>query len=116
MRKSEPACLHCQRPVERQVGRVKQGAAAGKLAEASELADVVDVSVGMNEKLRAPAVAAQARDDLVDAVAAIHDECVFAALVGENGAVASERSDRKCLANQEPCANPRGYRNRESRR
>ena len=67
------------------------------LAQTSQVADMVDVRVRMNEKLGVPAATAQATDDFVDAIAAVDDDRVAAVLVDQNRAVAGERTDRERL-------------------
>ena len=71
---------------------MQQAEGAGPLAQLPEVADVVDMRVGVHKELGAPAVALEQRGDLVHAVAAVHDDRLAGLLVGHDRAVAGERS------------------------
>jgi hypothetical protein len=91
----EPTCLPRKRLIEGQVGGMKQPGSPGELAQSSEISDVVDVRVRMEQQLRLPAVTVEKRYDAVHAVAAIHDDGFAAPFVCYDGAIAGQRADRK---------------------
>jgi hypothetical protein len=55
---TNPARLQSERVIERQIGRMKQSAPRGQLAEPPDVADVIDMSMRVYEQLRMPVVLA----------------------------------------------------------
>ena len=94
-RHPEPARLFAHGRVERKVGRMQQTARARSFAQIAERADMVDVRVRVHEVGRANAESVEPSHDALDLVAAVDDDRLAARLVGDDRAVAAERSDRE---------------------
>jgi|SRR5579884_220053 len=92
---SNPRRLNRQRSVKRQIRRMQQPFSARALAQRPEIADVVDMRMGVDQVGRAQAARCEPPYNLVDAVAAIDHDCLAGLLVADDRAVAGERSDCK---------------------
>ena len=95
LRKPYPVCLHFERAVQRQIGRMQHRPSAGSLSQRAEVADVVDVRVRVQQMRGAQIARPQPPQHLVDAVAAVHDDGFAAGLVRQDGAIAGKRTDLK---------------------
>ena len=73
---------------------MQQAFAAGELAQAAEIGDVIDVGVRVDQQRGAQSQLRKAGDDLVDAVAAVdHDR--FAAAIRRRRSCSCTRADRR---------------------
>lgn len=100
--KPDPSGLKRKRLVERQIGRMQQRRPSGAGSERPEIADVIDVCVGVEQVFGAQMMPFEAFGYLRDAVAAVDNDCLTARFLGKDRAVAAKRADRKGFDNHGP--------------
>jgi murein DD-endopeptidase MepM/ murein hydrolase activator NlpD len=98
-RQSDPMRLHFQRAVQGQIGRMQQRAPTRALTQRSEVADVIDMRVRVQQMSCTYVTRMQAAQHLVDAVAAVDHNRLAGCFVGQNRAVAAQRTHCKGFDN-----------------